>query len=48
MMAEETGIQSSMTEDDMKQYLEQVIREVKIQKSSSNNNDKTRHHSSSS
>jgi hypothetical protein len=41
MMAEETGIQSSITEDDMKQYLEQVIREVKIQKSSSNNNNKT-------
>jgi hypothetical protein len=28
-MAEETGIQSSLTEDDIKQYLEQVIREVK-------------------
>jgi hypothetical protein len=32
-MAEETGIQSSLTEEDMKQYLEQVIREVKMQKS---------------
>ena len=32
-MVDETGIQSSMTDDDMKQYLEQVIREVKIQKS---------------
>ncbi len=28
-MAEETGIQSSLTEEDMKEYLEQVIREVK-------------------
>jgi hypothetical protein len=27
-MAEETGIQSSLSEDEMKQYLEQVIREV--------------------
>jgi hypothetical protein len=44
MMAEETGIQSSMTEDDMKQYLEQVIREVKIQKSSTNHNNKTSRH----
>ena len=44
MMAEETGIQSSMTEDDMKQYLEQVIREVKIQKSSTNHNNETSRH----
>jgi DNA-binding protein Fis len=28
-MAEESGIQSSLTEDDIKQYLEQVIKEVK-------------------
>jgi DNA-binding protein Fis len=28
-MAEESGIQSSLTEEDMKAYLEQVIREVK-------------------
>jgi hypothetical protein len=28
-MAEETGIQSSLSEDDMKQYLQEVIREVK-------------------
>jgi hypothetical protein len=28
-MAEETGIQSSLTEEDMKEYLDQVIREVK-------------------
>jgi polyhydroxyalkanoate synthesis regulator protein len=28
-MAEETGIQSSLTDEDMKEYLEQVIREVK-------------------
>ena len=28
-MTEETGIQSSLTDEDMKEYLEQVIREVK-------------------
>jgi hypothetical protein len=28
-MAEETGIQSSLAEQDMKEYLEQVIDEVK-------------------
>jgi hypothetical protein len=28
-MAEESGIQSSLTEEDMKEYLEQVINEVK-------------------
>jgi hypothetical protein len=28
-MAEETGIQSSLSEEDVKEYLEQVIREVK-------------------
>ena len=28
-MVEETGIQSSLTEEDMKSYLEQVIKEVK-------------------
>ncbi|MGB7953482.1 MAG: hypothetical protein WCF23_05835 [Candidatus Nitrosopolaris sp.] len=28
-MAEETGIQSSLTEEDVKEYLEQAIREVK-------------------
>ena len=28
-MAEETGIESSLTDEDMKQYLEQVIEEVK-------------------
>jgi hypothetical protein len=31
-MAEETGIQSSLSEDEMKRYLEQVIREVKMQR----------------
>jgi hypothetical protein len=31
-MAEETGIQSSLSEDDIKRYLEQVIREVKMQR----------------
>lgn len=28
-MAEESGIQSSLTEEDMKDYLQQVIEEVK-------------------
>jgi hypothetical protein len=28
-MTEETGIQSSLTEEDMKEYLEQVLDEVK-------------------
>jgi hypothetical protein len=32
-IVEDTGIQSSLTEDDMKQYLEQVIREVEMQRS---------------
>jgi hypothetical protein len=32
-MAEETGIQSSITEDDMREYLHQVIEEVKKSKS---------------
>ena len=36
-MAEETGIQSSLTEDDIKQYLEQVIKEVKQPKSKMKN-----------
>jgi hypothetical protein len=31
-MAEETGIQSSLSEDDMKEYLVQVIQEVQKQK----------------
>ena len=35
-MAEESRIQSSLTEDDMKQYLEQVIREVKMHKNTNN------------
>ena len=38
-MAEETGIQSSLTEADMKEYLEQVIREVKMRKTTSKTND---------
>jgi len=38
-MAEETGIQSSVTEDDMKQYLEQVIREVKMRKTTGGKTD---------
>ena len=34
-MTEETGIQSSLTDEDMKEYLEQVIREVKSSKEDS-------------
>ncbi len=34
MLTEETGIQSSLSEEDMKQYLEQVISEVKMQRTS--------------
>jgi hypothetical protein len=34
-MAEETGIQPSLSEDDMKQYLQQVIEEVKRTKDQS-------------
>jgi hypothetical protein len=42
-MAEETGIQSSLTEEDMKQYLEQVISEVQKKKTSTDgNNNKNR------
>jgi hypothetical protein len=37
-MAEETGIQSSLTEDDIKQYLEQVIIEVKKLKMNNDGN----------
>jgi len=33
-MAEETGIQSSLSEEEIKQYVEQVIREVKKPKMS--------------
>jgi len=35
-MAEETGIQSSLSEEDVKEYLQQVIREVKKQKPTTN------------
>jgi hypothetical protein len=35
---EETGIQSSLTEDDIKQYLEQAIKEVKKRKMSNDGN----------
>ena len=31
-LVEDTGIQSSLTEEDMREYLEQVIREVKVQR----------------
>jgi hypothetical protein len=34
-MTEKTGIQSSLSEDDMKQYLQQVIEEVKKTKNPS-------------
>jgi hypothetical protein len=34
-MAEKTGIQSSLNEDDMKQYLQQVIEDVKKTKNQS-------------
>jgi hypothetical protein len=37
-MVEETGVEPSLTEDETKQYLEQVIREVKKQKASANKN----------
>jgi hypothetical protein len=36
-MVEETGIQSSLTEEDMKQYLEEVINEVKKEKATTTN-----------
>jgi hypothetical protein len=32
IMTEETGVQPSLSEDDMKQYLEEVIREIKVRK----------------
>jgi len=35
-MADETGIQSSISEEDMREYLQQVIREVKKQKATPN------------
>jgi hypothetical protein len=31
-MIEETGVQPSLSEDDMKQYLEEVLKEIKIRK----------------
>lgn len=34
-MTEETGVQSSLSEDDVKQYLEQVLQEVRKQKTRS-------------
>jgi hypothetical protein len=37
-MVEETGVEPSLTDDETKQYLEQVIREVKNQKASTNKN----------
>jgi len=37
-LAEETGIQSSRTEEDIKQYLEQVIKDVKKPKVSNDLN----------
>jgi hypothetical protein len=35
-MIEETGIQSSLSEEDVKEYLQQVIREVKKQQPTTN------------
>jgi hypothetical protein len=35
-MSEETGIQSSLSEEDVKEYFQQVIREVKKQKTTTN------------
>jgi hypothetical protein len=32
IMTEDTGVQPSLSEDDMKQYLEEVIREIKVRK----------------
>jgi hypothetical protein len=37
-MAEETGIQPSLTDEDVKAYLEQVIKEVKKPKMSNDGN----------
>jgi hypothetical protein len=31
-MTEETGVQPSLSEDDMKQHLEEVIKEIKVTK----------------
>jgi hypothetical protein len=36
-MAEETGVQSSLSEDDIKDYLERVIQEVQKQKDKGTN-----------
>jgi hypothetical protein len=33
-MAEQTGVESSLTENDMKEYLDQVIEEVKKRRGS--------------
>jgi len=38
-MAEKTGIQPSLTDEDVKAYLEQVIKEVKKPKMSNDRND---------
>ncbi|MFZ0325701.1 MAG: hypothetical protein WBP64_03765 [Nitrososphaeraceae archaeon] len=35
-MAEETGIQSSLSEEDVKEYLQQIIREVNKQRTTTN------------
>jgi hypothetical protein len=31
-MTEETGVQPSLSEDDMKQYLEEVIKEIELRR----------------
>jgi hypothetical protein len=32
IMTEETGVKPSLSEDDMKQYLEEVLKEIKVMK----------------
>jgi len=39
-IAEEAGVQSSLTEDDMKSYLQQVIREIQNARKGNNNHHK--------
>jgi hypothetical protein len=39
-LTEENGIQSSLTEDDMKSYLQEVIKEIQNARKGNNNHDK--------
>jgi hypothetical protein len=32
IMTEDTGVQPSLSEDEMKQYLDEVIKEIKVRK----------------